>query len=315
MAQKRWTLRILDAKAAHRAWSKRRVMVAIAAAVIAASVVAPVAVRAEEGATAPATPAIEQVVDVRGAAQDTNVKISMTAKRSYRIPFAVENVDVDTLQQMIDEGKVKFSLTRDKGLFDPAVYPNQALGGPLEDWMTVATKDKRRGVDAPSVKMFKNIEMTAEEYDGKANVVLTFDNEMLFGVSGLDNRARSLVRSRMYDYLGTYQLTCDADGQTVSRDVEIRPYDEFNTQEEIDVKLPQLAEKANANGLYAKVETFGTSAEGREMKALIIAADEKDLEDFQALKKMAMPMRSTPSTPSWSSPTTSPRPSPSTTPA
>ena len=288
MAQKRWTLRILDAKAAHRAWSKRRVMVAIAAAVIAASVVAPVAVRAEEGATAPATPAIEQVVDVRGAAQDTNVKISMTAKRSYRIPFAVENVDVDTLQQMIDEGKVKFSLTRDKGLFDPAVYPNQALGGPLEDWMTVATKDKRRGVDAPSVKMFKNIEMTAEEYDGKANVVLTFDNEMLFGVSGLDNRARSLVRSRMYDYLGTYQLTCDADGQTVSRDVEIRPYDEFNTQEEIDVKLPQLAEKANANGLYAKVETFGTSAEGREMKALIIAADEKDLEDFQALKKMAM---------------------------
>ena len=287
MAQKRWTLRILDAKAAHRAWSKRRVMVAIAAAVIAASVVAPVAVRAEEAATAPAAPAIEQVVDAKDVAQGTNIKISMTAKRSYRIPFAVENVDVDTLQQMIDEGKVKFSLTRDKGLFDPAVYPNQTLGGPLEDWKTVATKDTRRGLDAPSVNMFKNIEMTAEEYDGKANVVLTFDNEMLFGVNGLDNRARSLVRSRMFDYLGTYQLTCDADGQTISRDVEIRPYDEFNTQEEIDAKLPQLAEKANANGLYAKVETFGTSSQGREMKALFVAASEKDLEDYQALMKMA----------------------------
>ena len=288
MAQKRWTLRILDAKAAHRAWSKRRVMVAIAAAVIAASVVAPVAVRADEAATAPTTPAIEQVVDAKDIAQGTNVKISMTNKRSYRIPFAVENVDVETLQQMIDEGKVKFSLTRDKGLFDPAVYPNQTLGGPLEDWKTVATKDTRRGVDAPSVNLFKNIEMTAEEYDGKANVVLTFDNEMLFGVNGLDNRARALVRSRMFDYVGTYQLTCDVDGQTVSRNVDIRPYDEFNTQEEIDAKLPQLAEKANANGLYAKVETFGTSAQGREMKALIIAADEKDLEDYQALKKMAM---------------------------
>ena len=288
MAQKRWTLRILDAKAAHRAWSKRRVMVAIAAAVIAASVVAPVAVRADEAATAPTTPAIEQVVDAKDVAQGTSIKISMTNKRSYRIPFAVENVDVETLQQMIDEGKVKFSLTRDKGLFDPAVYPNQTLGGPLEDWKTVATKDTRRGVDAPSVNLFKNIEMTAEEYDGKANVVLTFDNEMLFGVNGLDNRARALVRSRMFDYVGTYQLTCDVDGQTVSRDVDIRPYDEFNTQEEIDAKLPQLAEKANANGLYAKVEAFGTSAQGREMKALIIAADEKDLEDYQALKKMAM---------------------------
>ena len=241
MAQKRWTLRILDAKAAHRAWSKRRVMVAIAAAVIAASVVAPVAVRADEAATAPTTPAIEQVVDAKDVAQGTSIKISMTNKRSYRIPFAVENVDVETLQQMIDEGKVKFSLTRDKGLFDPAVYPNQTLGGPLEDWKTVATKDTRRGVDAPSVNLFKNIEMTAEEYDGKANVVLTFDNEMLFGVNGLDNRARALVRSRMFDYVGTYQLTCDVDGQTVSRDVDIRPYDEFNTQEEIDAKLPQLA--------------------------------------------------------------------------
>ena len=288
MAQKRWTLKILDAKAAHRAWSKRRVMVAIAAAVIAASVVAPVAVRAEEAATAPAAPAIEQVVDAKDVAQGTNIKISMTAKRSYRIPFAVENVDVDTLQQMIDEGKVKFSLTRDKGLFDPAVYPNQTLGGPLEDWKTVATKDKRRGLDAPSVNMFKNIEMKAENHDGKANVVLTFDNEMLFGVNGLDNRARSLVRSRMFDYLGTYQLNCEIDGQTISRDVDIRPYDEFNTQDEIDTKLPQLAEKANANGLYAKVEAFGTTAEGREMKALIIAASEKDLEDYQALKKMAM---------------------------
>lgn len=288
MAQKRWTLRILDAKAAHRAWSKRRVMVAIAAAVIAASVVAPVAVRADEVATAPTTPAIEQVVDAKDVAQGTSIKISMTEKRSYRIPFAVENVDVDTLQKMIDEGKVKFSLTRDKGLFDPAAYPNQTLGGPLEDWKTVATKDKRRGLDAPSVNMFKNIEMKAENHDGKANVVLTFDNEMLFGVNGLDNRARSLVRSRMFDYLGTYQLNCEIDGQTISRDVDIRPYDEFNTQDEIDAKLPQLAEKANANGLYAKVEAFGTSAQGREMKALIIAADEKDLEDFQALKKMAM---------------------------
>ena len=80
MAQKRWTLRILDAKAAHRAWSKRRVMVAIAAAVIAASVVAPVAVRADEVATAPTTPAIEQVVDAKDVAQGTSIKISMTEK-------------------------------------------------------------------------------------------------------------------------------------------------------------------------------------------------------------------------------------------
>ena len=119
MAQKRWTLRILDAKAAHRAWSKRRVLVAIAAAAIAASVASPMVVRADVVTNTPSVPAATQTVaagDAKpvgititrtddGYTQGSAVKISMTNKRAYKVTVPVEGVDVDTLQQMIDNGR------------------------------------------------------------------------------------------------------------------------------------------------------------------------------------------------------------------
>jgi LPXTG-motif cell wall-anchored protein len=411
MAQRR-TLRILDAKSAHRAWSKRRMMVVIATAAIAASVAAPAVARAEEVQALPAEqPAIvvaeqaaptpeaapeqpagavvqevpagepsapadvttaegtqnpagsaqgeddavapedeakseetpsagesvqtgegaetaeepqeavpsqpaqgteaagseadatkgeepQQMVDAKldgieftrtdeGYDQTTDPKISMTEKRDFQVTVGVDGVDVDALQKMIDEGSVKFSLSRDKGAMDPKTYPKQYLGGGLEDWMTVAAVDKRKGVNAPSIPFFSNVLMKAELVDGKSSIVLRFGNELLCGVNGIDVRARSLVRSAMYDYVGTYKLACTlANGQTVSTDVELRPYDEFHTQEEIDAALPKFVEEALKNGIYAKVETFGKSAEGRDMKAIFVAGSESDLTDYQNLKKL-----------------------------
>ena len=298
MAQKRWTLRILDAKAAHRAWSKRRVLVAIAAAAIAASVAAPAVAHAEKAASVPVNqPAIVRVDTPVAHSADaklgditftrvdddftegTKPMISMIEKREFQVTVDVDGVDAATLQQMIDNGQVKFSLAREKGAHDLANYPHQTLGGPLEDWKTVATEG------APSTKLFNNIDMKAVEKDGKTSLVLHFGNEILFGI---DNPTGSIVLSGMYDYAGAYKLSCALDnGQVASTDVDFRVYDEYRTQVEVDEQLPQLAEKAAANGLYAKVETFGTSAQGREMKALFVAASEKDLEDYQALMKMA----------------------------
>ena len=125
------------------------------------------------------------------------------------------------------------------------------------------------------------------EVDGTPSVVASFKNRELYeGIDGIDVRSREFVRSSLYDYVGTYSLACDVDGTKVaSTKVDLRPYDAFATQEDIDAQLPELARQAKANGLYAEVRTFGTSAQGRPMRALFVAKQKSDLDDYQALKK------------------------------
>ena len=96
MAQKRWTLKILDAKAAHRAWSKRRVLVAIAAAAIAASVAAPAVAHAEKAPSVPVNqPAIVRV--------DTPVAHSADAKLGD-ITFTRVDDDFGGFGSLCDKG-------------------------------------------------------------------------------------------------------------------------------------------------------------------------------------------------------------------
>jgi hypothetical protein len=134
---------------------------------------------------------------------------------------------------------------------------------------------------------FYDVELSAKEVDGTPSVVASFKNRELYeGIDGIDVRSREFVRSSLYDYVGTYSLACDVDGTKVaSTKVDLRPYDAFATQEDIDAQLPELARQAKANGLYAEVRTFGTSAQGRPMRALFVAKQKSDLDDYQALKK------------------------------
>lgn len=129
--------------------------------------------------------------------------------------------------------------------------------------------------------------LTAKEVDGTPSVVASFKNRELYeGIDGIDVRSREFVRSSMYDYVGTYTLACDVDGtKAASAKVDLRPYDAFATQRDIDAQLPELARQAKANGLYAEVRTFGTSAQGRPMRALFVAKQKSDLDDYQALKE------------------------------
>ena len=218
--------------------------------------------------------------------QGTDPKISMTEERQFHVTVGVDGVDKNTLQGMLDRNEVTFWLKRDKGEFDSKEYPYQWLGGKMSDWKTVATQDKRKGVDAPSVDFFKNVHAYADIVGGKSAIVLDFGNNLLFGVNGIDVRARALVRSAMYDYVGAYQLVCDlGNGSSVATTVDLRPYDEFHTQEEIDAALPELEAQARENGIYAKVVTFGKSAEGRDMRAIFVAESEDDLKTYQELKK------------------------------
>ena len=222
--------------------------------------------------------------------------ISMIEGREFRLTAPVEGKSVSELESLIKDGKVTLTLSRAKGQFSKKTYPKQWLGGKLGDWKTVATQDGAaeggNGNTADerirkSREFFYDVELSAKEVDGTPSVVASFKNRELYeGIDGIDVRSREFVRSSLYDYVGTYSLACDVDGTKVaSTKVDLRPYDAFATQEDIDAQLPELAKRAKANGLYAEVRTFGTSAQGRPMRALFVAKQKSDLDDYQALKK------------------------------
>lgn len=213
------------------------------------------------------------------------VGISMTEERSYKATVPTKAASVEELQQQIDAGKVTWTLSRDKGIMDPEIYPKQYMGGKLDEWKTVAVQVSRTE-KIPSQPLFSDITMKAEEVDGTPSIVLTFNNKMLFGLNGIDVRARATVRSAMYDYTGTFKLACSVDGtELYSTDVDVRPYDEYRTQEEIYKELPELVAQANANGMYAEIRELGKTVQGRPIQAVFVAKSKADLDNYQALKK------------------------------
>jgi hypothetical protein len=222
--------------------------------------------------------------------------ISMIEGREFRAVAPVEGKSLSELKRLVKDGKVSWTLSRGKGQFSKKTYPNQWLGGKLSDWKTVATKDGAaeggNGITTDekvrkSRDFLYDVRVSAQEVDGTPSIVLTFKNRELYeGLDGIDVRSREFVRASMYDYVGTYKLACDVDGtQAASTDVTLRPYDVFATQTDIDAELPKLAKEAKANGMYAEVRTFGTSAKGRPMRALFVSKQKSDLDDYQALKQ------------------------------
>lgn len=210
-------------------------------------------------------------------------KLSMTEERSYRVVVSFE----DKTTKQLKASKYQWTLARGRNEVpnDWAKFPSQYLGGELSEWKTVHTTHNKSNEDFPSVPFFKNIKTRIEVVDGKPSVVLTFDNAKLFGFDGLDIRDRAVVRSGMMDYVGTYRLSLIMDGTAVaSEKLELRPYDDFRTQEEIDKELPVAVKEAKVNGIYAKVQKIGKSAQNRPINAVFVAESEKDLKDYQALK-------------------------------
>ena len=51
--------------------------------------------------------------------------------------------------------------------------------------------------------------------------------------------------------------------------------------------MDELAARANAAGIYAKIEQIGTSSAGYPMRAIFISASSSDLSNSQALSKRA----------------------------
>lgn len=212
--------------------------------------------------------------------------ISLTEQRTFEVIVPIGGIELGDLAKDVEAGKVEWTLSRDHGIRDDKDFPNQNLGGKLVDWKTVATKDQ------PAIDFFTDIKTSAVEVNGKPALKLSFSNNTMYGYDGIDGRSRAIVRNSILDHTGTFTLACSVNGKQAGKlPVEVRPYDSYCTQEEVDAELPKLAEEAKKNGMYAKVEQIGTSAQGRPINAIFVTKSAGDLDSYL---KLAEQMESDP---------------------
>lgn len=205
--------------------------------------------------------------------------ISLSETRTFKVVVPVADSKVDDLAAKIDQGAVTWTLKRD---IDQAVadfLPHQWLGGALEEWKTIETPMQ------PAQDYFTDVSMSAAKVDGVPSIEMTLTANMLFGFDGIDFRCSGVGVRHALDYVGTYTLECLIDGSPVaSMPVSVNAYDTFRAQLQIADELPALVDAANENGLYAELQTIGTSAHGRDIYAAIVAKSKQDVDDYQALK-------------------------------
>lgn len=195
--------------------------------------------------------------------------ISMTELRTYTASFEYEgNIDVD---------KLTWYLQRDKGEFDLSLFPNQYLGGRLEEWK-VAFGDN----------MGKNIfRITGTKFENK-KVTMTFCSDYTFfstdSIYSWDG-----VRNYMMDYVGDFQLICkDGDETIASGTVRVNPYDSYRTVEELSLQLKEYSDALNEKGIYAKTFSMGTSSRGKDIPYMVLADSKKTVEDYKKLTEKAL---------------------------
>ena len=231
--------------------------------------------------------------------------LSQIEARSYKVVIPVEGATEAEIQQLINDGKFNFEINRTEEEARNTLKLEDAgtgtwcqkhlgwdylfLGGNMDEWVTRAAKDRRNGIYVDSKPFFKNMELNVEStLDGKTVLVYTFDNEMLFGIDGNDVRFRYPLRSATLDYTGDFHFNMTSgDEQLATTTIHFRPFDEYLLQNEIDTELDKAEATANANGLYAKVFEYGTSANGRPMRAIIIAQSKSDIDRYREIKVQA----------------------------
>lgn len=203
--------------------------------------------------------------------------ISMTEARTFEATVPVDK-SIDELRTLIEDGKVRWNLDREELPQNVEDFPYQFKGGELSEWKTVETEVQ------PKTEFFTEITNEPTEIDGKTGLKLTFNSGMFYGYDGFDGREGDLMNDSLLDYTGTYTLSCTIDGKEVGEtEVDFRPYDTYRTQEEVDAEQVELVKRANENGLFAKLEKIGESAQGRDINAVFVAKSEKDLDDYLAL--------------------------------
>ena len=201
---------------------------------------------------------------------------------------------VAELQALIDNGSLEVNLLRDanKPYLDSEYYPNQKAGGPINGdgnvWdtqMTVA-----QGGDQNSNNQFE-LTFAAVANGEKADLKITIDANLYFySRNNPDYSVPHTTGGAYMDLCGYFNLSVN-DGTTelakASESIKIVPYIGFHTMSEIYAEIPKIVEAGNDNGLYVEEFSMGLSSGGRNMPYLIVASDDKDVEEWLALTEEA----------------------------
>lgn len=226
--------------------------------------------------------AAEEPIEFSNKQDGESKVISLTDKQSFQATVKLPEKSTADLEKMAKN--VTWKLIREEGMQDPKQFPYQYLGGDLSEWQTfpIALDEE---VTYPSVPFFKDLKTNVEGDE----ITLTFNTEFMYGVNGIDGRARPQIRNSLLDYTGEYQLQMLEDETVLAETIiEVKPYEHYHLYNNFDDTLANYAKIANEKGIYAEERDFGTSAQGRPMKALFIADSKETIEEYEKMNDEAL---------------------------
>ena len=209
-------------------------------------------------------------IDFKNVTGDGENIISLSCKRDFEAILITES--------KVSPENVKWFLTREKGMQDEEIFPNQYLGAKLEDWKMWDSQNPYF------------TEIKTEEYNdsGKNGLKLSFSTEYFFGSDRVDSPRKN--RNVILDYTGEYILSCkDLSGNILGQTyVRVNPYDDYRTNSEIgEDMLKAKAKAATLQGVYMDVLSMGTSTQGYDMPYAVISNSSESIKAFKEQNKLA----------------------------
>lgn len=219
------------------------------------------------------------------SAYEVDMQIPLAAdSHDVEISIPVTGKTQDELAQLIDEGSISLSLTRNeqRPYVDKELYPNQSQGGPLDQWQT----QNKSGDNS----MFTDIRYEAGTHEGQVCLNITLDvNCYFYDRSGSADYSAPHSNGGAYlDLCGYFDLNAVSGDETLGKaDIKVVPYEGFHTMDEIYAEIKEIVSTGKANGLYAEEFSMGTSSGGRNMPYIIVAQDKSAVTDWLDFTEMA----------------------------
>lgn len=225
------------------------------------------------------------MIEDLASAYEVDMQIPLAAdSHDVEISIPVTGKTQDELTQLIDEGSISLSLTRNeqRPYVDKELYPNQSQGGPLDQWQT----QNKSGDNS----MFTDIRYEAGTHEGQVCLNITFDvNCYFYDRSGSADYSAPHSNGGAYlDLCGYFDLNAVSGDEVLGKaDIKVVPYEGFHTMEEIYAEIKEIVSTGKANGLYAEEFSMGTSSGGRNMPYIIVAQDKSAVTDWLDFTEMA----------------------------
>lgn len=209
---------------------------------------------------------------------DFNVSLSEDTK-NLEISLDVSGITKEGLEEAINGKRVELKLERDtnREYVDTKLFPNQKKGGKLSSWLTMR-----------KTPMFKNIKLTVKEDSGKLKLVADMDVDCYFAdkKNKPDYSAPHIGGGPYLDICGYFDFKALIGDKEIGKShAKVVPYDNFRTMSEIYDELNQLT---YIKGKYFVAQkSMGKSTGGRNIPYLIVAKDEKAVNDWLEYTELA----------------------------